>query len=570
MANIAKEASIRMFTYPLRILIIINSIILPILLGIIVYFIFKFKKPVENIINKAVGIEKIIEDNIHIGLSIIYSFFDNIQSFTDPDKINDFIMHAFLPSVSRKLFHYIHDHSPNILKTLNEGSIDSFMNNLITQIQTDDYLMNKIYDLFKNLTHFDLANLGTKDILNELKEHILTSLNDTFTSITKEQFNPIVNQFIKENFTFVNLLTYAFLPMFGLFGHQLFSLGESGTYRGPVREKPVDVQPAQDPNPVSKAQANTKPGGDELPTYNWREGLFEGTKAPQGQMVRGWRGDIDVENPDIIINTLDFCDNEGLFATIDDNTPVGLQGGPGEALTKSEYCQQYVPANTKAGGDEPPTYTWLNTSSEGSNVPHVEEMVRGWRGDTVGVGVGDIIINKSSEFCDNEGLFATIDDNTLVGLQGGPGGGLTKSEYCQHWQGQGQKAGMDEHPCWDYDDTTQEECENNDENLECTYDADYGFCNPSEEVEAGQPVDVYEWQVNETGDQLDLYNFELDDTSWASLTKSEFCATDDISEDVNIFNKDGHVISSSFQFPDGKLGEIPMTKKIFCDERDGP
>lgn len=199
MANIAKEASIRMFTYPLRILIIINSIILPILLGIIVYFIFKFKKPVENIINKAIGIEKYVEDNIQLGVNVIFKAFDDIQALTNPDNITTFLNDDLLPSIATKFDHLCKQNG------LNEYTIPAEFNIIDTTQLVDD-----IKATFTNLTHFDIADLQ----LNKLSDDLTTVLTSQLPQHLagggkpKEAYKNLLKQFMKQNFTIANILTY--------------------------------------------------------------------------------------------------------------------------------------------------------------------------------------------------------------------------------------------------------------------------------------------------------------------------------------------------------------------------
>ena len=67
--QLLRGASTRIVTYPIRVLIIINSVLFPILLGIIIYLILQFKKPIMDVIDKAKHIEHIIETNIHLGIN---------------------------------------------------------------------------------------------------------------------------------------------------------------------------------------------------------------------------------------------------------------------------------------------------------------------------------------------------------------------------------------------------------------------------------------------------------------------------------------------------------------------
>lgn len=195
MTNVFKEASIRMFTYPLRILIIINSIILPILLGIIVYFIFKFKKPIEHILNKAIGIEKYIEDNVHLGIKVITQVFNNVLDLTKDNNITKFLDNSLLPSIATQFQHFCHQNGVNFTIP------DSF------DITNSGPIVKDIQTTFTNLTHFDVANLQ----LNKLTDDFTSTLIKSFGIGNEDKFKKLLHQFLKQNITIVNTLTYTLL-----------------------------------------------------------------------------------------------------------------------------------------------------------------------------------------------------------------------------------------------------------------------------------------------------------------------------------------------------------------------
>ena len=195
MVNVFKEASVRMFTYPLRILIIINSIILPILLGIIVFFIFKFKKPVENILDKAIGIEKYVEDKIHLGIEIIFDIFQNIEALTDTENIIIFLDKTLLPSISTRFEHFCH-----------QNGLKNVSINDVFDITHADKVVEDIKTTFTNLTHFDIADLQ----LNKLSDDLTSVLIDQF-GLSSPKEKDLLKEFLKQNFTIANILTYTLL-----------------------------------------------------------------------------------------------------------------------------------------------------------------------------------------------------------------------------------------------------------------------------------------------------------------------------------------------------------------------
>ena len=75
-----KMATNTILVQPIRILIIINSIFLPLLLGILVFIILKYAQNIEGIINKAKKIEQMVEDNIKEGIIMIKEGYANAET----------------------------------------------------------------------------------------------------------------------------------------------------------------------------------------------------------------------------------------------------------------------------------------------------------------------------------------------------------------------------------------------------------------------------------------------------------------------------------------------------------
>jgi len=84
-----KMATNTILVQPIRILIIINSIFLPLLLGILVFIILKYAQDIKGIIDKAKKIEGMVEDNIKEGIEIIK------ETFT-PNNVKNFIKDTLL------------------------------------------------------------------------------------------------------------------------------------------------------------------------------------------------------------------------------------------------------------------------------------------------------------------------------------------------------------------------------------------------------------------------------------------------------------------------------------------
>ena len=85
---------------PIRILIIINSIFLPLLLGILVFIILKYAQDIKGIIDKAQKIEGMVEDNIKLGIDIVKenytNFNDNFNNNFTEDNAKTFISETLI------------------------------------------------------------------------------------------------------------------------------------------------------------------------------------------------------------------------------------------------------------------------------------------------------------------------------------------------------------------------------------------------------------------------------------------------------------------------------------------
>ncbi len=71
MGTVGKVTKSTLLIQPIRILIILNSIFLPLLLGILIFIILKYAQDIEDIIDKAKKIEGMVEDNIKLGINKI-------------------------------------------------------------------------------------------------------------------------------------------------------------------------------------------------------------------------------------------------------------------------------------------------------------------------------------------------------------------------------------------------------------------------------------------------------------------------------------------------------------------
>ena len=139
----------------------------------------------------------VIDDVITTGSSICESknIFHNIESLTNIDKITTFLNDELLPSISTRFEHFCHQNG------LNNVSIND-----VFDIKQANKVVEDIKTTFTNLTHFDIADLQ----LNKLSDDLTTVLIDQFNLTTSKQ-KDLLKEFLKQNFTIANILTYGIL-----------------------------------------------------------------------------------------------------------------------------------------------------------------------------------------------------------------------------------------------------------------------------------------------------------------------------------------------------------------------
>lgn len=217
--QLLRGASTRIVTYPIRVLIIINSVLFPILLGIIIYLILQFKKPVMDVIDKAKHIEHIIETNIHLGINKVKEIYNNPEKIRSVanigeklEKIKDGLVDHITTCINHII--YIQTHiriSRNVLSGIHVGKIinDSakiFIDELETRIGSV-----KILDIIDNT-----SNIMINDVLDNVITTIKPGQRYTYTQrslpyLTHDQILQIIaalkNTAIK-NYNMIELFTH--------------------------------------------------------------------------------------------------------------------------------------------------------------------------------------------------------------------------------------------------------------------------------------------------------------------------------------------------------------------------
>lgn len=198
--KIARGASTRIVTYPVRVLIIINSVLFPLLLGVIIFLIMKFTKPVMDVITKAKSIEKLVEDNIHLGINKAKEIFNVVTGFGE--KMYTEFITTLSHIVEETVFNY-QDPADTQTQTLLDLLEVDFKTEIATQFQT----------FFEQPDHF-LEFIERNDSINGMIDHIIEKLNkrtiDTNTKINfQDDVIKVLNEIKSHNYSIIGLFTHS-------------------------------------------------------------------------------------------------------------------------------------------------------------------------------------------------------------------------------------------------------------------------------------------------------------------------------------------------------------------------
>ena len=209
LSNIGKGFVNRLFSYPVRILIIINSLVMPILLFIIIYFILKYENLIMSIINKAKNIEQYVQDNLILGINLIKKY---IKLFSNNDEIKKFIEKVFIPAIINLTLLADKD-----LTQKKRNQITDYINK---QLQESKYSID--YNKFKNIIDnpYLLITITIGDLCNLIKINDLPFETYFKKTIDKGPFSEkekksilktIIKTIDNPNYTLIYLLTHEIL-----------------------------------------------------------------------------------------------------------------------------------------------------------------------------------------------------------------------------------------------------------------------------------------------------------------------------------------------------------------------
>ena len=205
MTDVVKKTTDGVLTiliWPVRILVILNTLIIPVLLGLIIYFYLKHQNEINDIIKRTKTIQGIIENNIQLGIDIIR---ENIDSIT-PDNINKFISYNLRDPLMRVLVNYYNGSNDYIKSiSIDYESLDNIRIYFVGKISE----IKNIQDLVKTTVNTVLENV-IPQIINALKDVIKKELNDNDidVNIKLNELKELLEKFSNDsNNTFAYILT---------------------------------------------------------------------------------------------------------------------------------------------------------------------------------------------------------------------------------------------------------------------------------------------------------------------------------------------------------------------------
>ena len=176
-----KVAKHTLLIQPIRVLIILNSILLPILIGFLIFIILKYAQEIEGIIDKAKKIEKMVRENIKLGIEKIKqgiaaaeaaggTALDFASNHIKPDNIKQFIKDTLL----EPLILYI-----NPAKVFAQNELDELknaigfskvkINEIKTLLELSSHSVNEFIN--SNIDQLKKAGCTMKQIKKVLKEN---------------------------------------------------------------------------------------------------------------------------------------------------------------------------------------------------------------------------------------------------------------------------------------------------------------------------------------------------------------------------------------------------------------
>ncbi len=185
-----KMATNTILVQPIRILIIINSIFLPLLLGTLVFIILRYAQEIEGIITEAQKIEEMVRDNINDGIKMIKEGY--AKALVATNTAADFVKENITAENTKK---FIKDNLLEPLILYINPTLTTITKEIKTKINKLDFSKIKLEEFTT------LLNVSGKSV-NDIIKTFNTELIDI--GCTPEQINKVLS----ENRSIAYILTH--------------------------------------------------------------------------------------------------------------------------------------------------------------------------------------------------------------------------------------------------------------------------------------------------------------------------------------------------------------------------
>jgi len=193
--------------WPIRLLIIVSAILIPVLLGLIIWFYYRHQNQIDDVLKQARTIEGMIVNNVEKGIAFIKTEIAKIGDINE-DNINNFIKTELWPPLRELIVNYYNQANDKV-KTIkiNVSDLDHIkitfdgrttqINNMETLIKTEiKYLMDdvipQIVDGLKDVIK-DRIGDNPEEFNNKMKE--LEELLKAFSGDSDNTIGYLMTQF---------------------------------------------------------------------------------------------------------------------------------------------------------------------------------------------------------------------------------------------------------------------------------------------------------------------------------------------------------------------------------------
>ena len=191
---LSKFSTYTILVWPIRLLIILSAVLIPVLFGIMLWFYLRHKSQIDTVIEKAAKIEGMVENNVKEGIEFIKDKIGLVGGMIKDGKVEEFVANEFATPLKVIIVNFYNQANESVqsiqldtsdlddiqfsiggkvshiknMETLIKTSISDIVNDVIPQI------VNQVTD--KILKH--LTDAGNGDKVDEKKKELTKLLSD--------------------------------------------------------------------------------------------------------------------------------------------------------------------------------------------------------------------------------------------------------------------------------------------------------------------------------------------------------------------------------------------------------